>query len=75
MRVWSDLYAEAGVVPQQALKPEAVVWHGVDRDSLGLADNGCQDTVQLPFIESGSLPARAPCATGGGPDWLPGWLR
>jgi penicillin-binding protein 1B len=75
MRVWSDLYAEAGVVAQQSLKPEAVAWHGVDRDSLGLADNGCQDTVQLPFIESGSLPTRAPCATSGGPDWLPGWLR
>ncbi len=75
MRIWSDLYAEAGVVPQQALQPETVGWHGVDRQSGGLADRGCDDTVQLPFIDSAALPARAPCASGSAPDWLPGWLR
>jgi penicillin-binding protein 1B len=75
LRIWSDLYAEAGVVPQQVLQPETVSWHGVDRQSDGLADRGCNDTVQLPFIESAVLPARAPCASGSAPDWLPDWLR
>ncbi len=75
MQIWADLYAEAGVTPQQLLKPEAITWHGVDPLSGGLADNGCEDTVQLPFIESGSLPAPAPCAASSAPDWLPGWLR
>jgi penicillin-binding protein 1B len=75
LRIWSDLYAEAGVARQQLPKPETVVWHGVDRASGGLADKGCRDTVQLPFVESGSLPARAPCASGGTPGWLPKWLQ
>jgi penicillin-binding protein 1B len=75
MQVWADLYAEAGVTPQQTLKPESVSWHRVDPAGGGLADNGCSDTVQLPFIDSGALPAPAPCARGSAPDWLPKWLR
>jgi penicillin-binding protein 1B len=75
LRVWADLYAEAGVTPQTPLMPDTVAWHGVDPASGGLADNGCGDTVQLPFIESGALPAPAPCARPGAPDWLPEWLR
>ncbi len=76
MQVWADLYAAAGVMPQQALKPANVVWHEVERISGGLADNGCDDTVQLPFIESGILPLPAACAsTGAVPSWLPEWLR
>jgi penicillin-binding protein 1B len=75
LRIWSDLYAEAGVAQQLLPKPETVVWHGVDRASDGLADNGCRDTVQLPFIESGSLPAPAPCASAAPPGWLPKWLQ
>ena len=75
LRVWADLYAEAGVTPQTLLVPETVAWHGVDPASGGLADNGCDDTVQLPFVESGALPAAAPCARPDAPDWLPEWLR
>jgi len=75
MRVWSDLFAEAGVTPQQAPVPQTVVMHGVDRPSHGLADKGCGDTVQLPFVESGSLPPPAPCASHGAPGWLPKWLQ
>lgn len=76
MQVWADLYAAAGVMPQQSLKPENVVWHTVERNSGNLADTGCNDTVQLPFIESGMLPPRAACASGeAAPGWLPEWLR
>jgi penicillin-binding protein 1B len=75
MQVWSGLYAAAGVTPQQMSKPEGVALHSVQVSSGNLADNGCDDTVQLPFIESGVLPPRAPCAGGSAPDWLPEWLR
>lgn len=74
MQIWADLYAQAGVVPQQMQKPETVAWHAVDRQSDGLADRGCNDTVQLPFVESAPLPAQAPCASGA-PGWLPDWLQ
>lgn len=75
LRVWSDVYASAGAVPVQMPKPDSVVWHGVDRDSGGLADSGCDNTVQLPFIESGVMPPAAPCASGAARRWLPKWMQ
>ena len=75
MQVWARLFASAGVVGQQLAKPDAVEWYRVDRESAGLADKGCKDTVQLPFIESESKPAAAPCAHGRPLRWLPEWLQ
>jgi penicillin-binding protein 1B len=75
LRVWAGLYAGAGVVASRALKPEGVEWYLVDRGSGGLADNGCANAVQLPFIEAGSKPPRAPCARGEILRWLPQWLQ
>jgi penicillin-binding protein 1B len=74
MQAWANLYASIGAIASQSLPPEGVVEYAVDRDSGGLADSGCRNTVQLPFIEAGSLPPKAPCARGAAP-WLPGWLR
>jgi penicillin-binding protein 1B len=75
MQVWSDLFASAGAVTQQLAKPDAIEWYRVDRASAGLADKGCKDTVQLPFIESEAKPATAPCAQGRPLRWLPEWLQ
>ncbi|HED19057.1 MAG TPA: penicillin-binding protein 1B [Gammaproteobacteria bacterium] len=74
LQVWSSLFAAIGAVPLQPGIPEGVVWRQVDTESGGLADNGCENTVQLPFIESGILPAAAPCARGSA-GWLPKWLQ
>ena len=75
MQVWSDLFASAGAVRQQPAKAEGIAWYRVDRASAGLADKGCKDTVQLPFIESEAKPATAPCARGRPLRWLPEWLQ
>jgi penicillin-binding protein 1B len=75
MQVWASLFARAGTARQQLAKPDAVEWYRVDRQSAGLADKGCKDTVQLPFIESQSKPAAAPCAKGRPLRWLPEWLQ
>jgi len=75
MQVWAGLYASAGAVPSQPMKPDSVEWYQVDKSSGGLADSGCDNTVQLPFVEAGSKPPRAPCARGGSLRWLPEWLR
>ncbi len=75
MQVWSGLFASAGAVRQQLAIPDAVAMYLVDRDSAGLADKGCKDTVQLPFIESQSKPAAAPCARERPRRWLPKWLQ
>jgi penicillin-binding protein 1B len=74
MQVWSRLFASAGTVTLQPGKPDGVAQHRVDTESGGLADSGCENTVQLPFIESGTMPAAAPCAREA-PGWLPKWLQ
>jgi penicillin-binding protein 1B len=74
MQVWSGLFAAAGPVPLQLGQPDSVELHKVDIESSGLADSGCKNTVQLPFIASGMLPAAAPCASEV-PGWLPKWLQ
>ena len=75
LRVWSGLYEQIGAVRNQLAVPKGIVWHDVDRGSGGLADKGCADTVQLPFVETGSLPPSAPCAGRGVPKWMPEWLQ
>jgi penicillin-binding protein 1B len=75
MQVWAGLFASAGAVTQQPAKPDSVEWYRVDRETAGLADKGCKDTVQLPFIEPGSKPATAPCAKTRPLRWLPEWLQ
>jgi len=75
MQVWSRLYAQTGAVRNQPALPDGFALHGVDRASGGLADSGCADTVQLPFIETGALPPPAPCASGGARKWVPEWLQ
>ncbi len=75
MQVWSGLYTQTGAVANRPVMPDGLVLHGVDRVSGGLADRGCADTVQLPFVETGALPPPAPCATGSAPQWMPEWLQ
>jgi len=75
MQVWSDLYAMTGAVPLQAVKPDSIEWYLVDRSSGDLADSGCADTVQLPFVEAGAKPAQAACARGRPLRWLQDILR
>ncbi|MDT8388317.1 MAG: penicillin-binding protein 1B, partial [Thiogranum sp.] len=75
MQVWANLYASAGVAGQQALEPESIKWYQVDRSSGGLADSGCADVIQLPFIETAPKPPQAGCAQGRPLRWLQDLIR
>ncbi|MGD8616400.1 MAG: penicillin-binding protein 1B [Gammaproteobacteria bacterium] len=75
LQAWASLYAGAGVVASRPVKPDGVEWYRVDRATGGLADSGCENAVQLPFIEAGAKPPRSPCARGEILEWLPEWLR
>jgi penicillin-binding protein 1B len=74
MQVWGSLYTLAGATALQPLSPDSIELNPVDVETGGLADTGCGNTVQLPFLESGSRPPPAPCAQGA-VRWLPEWLR
>jgi penicillin-binding protein 1B len=62
LRVWRDLFAQFPAPDWIQTSAESIEYQWIDPVSGLLADAGCPDAVQLPFIE-GSAPAEsAPCA-------------
>lgn len=76
--VWGDYMARVGVQPLRLSQPEHVELVWIDRTTGLRADEGCEDRVQLPFLEGSAPQAFAPCSRGGLPkpiDWLKGIFR
>ena len=65
LRVWRDLFAQFPTPDWVQTSAEGIEYQWIDPATGLLADNGCPDAVQLPFIE-GSAPAEsAPCVRSG----------
>ena len=62
LRVWIDLARVWGLSPRPERLPEGVVRHRIDRRTGLLAGPGCEDAIDLPFIEGSAPHARAPCS-------------
>jgi penicillin-binding protein 1B len=62
LRVWGDLFRRTGSQPLEPLNPEDIEWMTIDPSSGLLADEGCTDAVQLPFITGSEPAAHAACA-------------
>ena len=73
--VWRDLFAHFGAQGPLQSALEGVEYRRIDTATGLLGGNGCQDTVELPFI-AGSAPLEtAPCAGASSPlqrpvDWF-----
>ena len=63
LRVWGDIMHTIGVAPKLDIMPENVAMYPIDTETYRLANSGCADIVELPFIK-GSQPPLAPCAGG-----------
>jgi penicillin-binding protein 1B len=64
LRIWRDLFRHVGEPGSSQTVSEQVEYHDIDPATGLLADAGCKDAVQLPFI-TGSVPSEyAPCARG-----------
>jgi penicillin-binding protein 1B len=64
LRIWRDLFRHLGDPATSRTVAENIEYHDVDPATGLLADAGCKDAVQLPFI-TGSAPNEfAPCARG-----------
>jgi len=85
LRIWRGLMARLEPLALEPERPESIVLRTVHRANGLLADAGCPQTIQLPFIE-GSVPQRrASCADGGSREgrdgrdgafeWLKRWFR
>jgi len=64
LRIWRDLFAHLGDSGTGSTAVEGIEYHRVDRATGLLADSGCEDAVQLPFINGSAPRQNAPCAKG-----------
>jgi penicillin-binding protein 1B len=55
LRVWADLFSQFSGSGWVSAAVENIEYHWIEPDSGALADSGCPDAVQLPFI-AGSAP-------------------
>ena len=73
--VWRDLFAHFGAQGALQTALEGIEYRRIDTATGLLGGNGCQDTVELPFIEGSAPLETAPCAGAGSPlqrpvDWF-----
>ena len=59
--VWRDLFARFGEQGALQSSPEGIEYRLIDTATGLLADNGCEHTVELPFIQGSAPPGHAPC--------------
>jgi len=65
LRVWLDLFTQFNNTGRAQAAVENIEYQQIDQKSGLLADAGCQDAVQLPFITGSGPVKHAPCFKGG----------
>lgn len=73
--VWRDLFAHFGEQGELQSALEGIEYRRIDTATGLLADSGCQDTVELPFIQGSAPVESSPCARAVSPlqrpvDWF-----
>jgi penicillin-binding protein 1B len=73
--VWRDLFAHFGEQGELQSALEGIEYRRIDTATGLLADSGCEDTIELPFIEGSAPLEHAPCAGTASPlqrpvDWF-----
>jgi penicillin-binding protein 1B len=66
LHVWRDLFVKFGDAGLAPTAVENIEYRSVDPQSGLLADAGCRDAVQLPFIIGSAPTTNAPCFKGKG---------
>jgi penicillin-binding protein 1B len=64
LRVWRDLFTQFNNAGWVQAAVEDIEYQQIDPKSGLLADAGCQDAVQLPFIAGSGPVKQAPCFKG-----------
>jgi penicillin-binding protein 1B len=62
--IWRDLFRQFGAPGMSQPVAEHIEYHDIDPATGLLADAGCKDAVQLPFIAGSAPQQNAPCARG-----------
>lgn len=77
LQLWSEIMARSGVLPSVYTPAAGVELVEIDPVTGLRADRGCEDRVQLPFIESTVPETLAPCALGSADsptEWFRKWF-
>lgn len=70
MRLWSAIMQRVATESYQLRLPADVQMMAIDRDTGLLAGNGCENTVELPFIAGSQPQQEAPCVSSGSGSWF-----
>lgn len=75
LTAWGQMMAALDPEPLAPPMPESIERVRVDAKTGLRADNGCEDTVEIPYVR-GSAPAEmAPCSGRAPPGTIRGWFR
>ncbi|MGB5540599.1 MAG: penicillin-binding protein 1B, partial [Gammaproteobacteria bacterium] len=66
LRIWRDVFAGFNDSGWRQTLIDAIEYHWIDPATGLLADTGCLDAVQLPFIKGSAPTQSAPCVRGAG---------
>jgi len=69
MKIWKNLFSDVAYKPYQLPKMSGLEKHWVDAKNGLLSEKGCENAVELLFIE-GSEPAQKSDCAGGGSNWF-----
>ena len=64
--VWGDLFQRINTSPLQPMMPDSIEWLKIDTANSLLANDGCRNTVELPFLIGSGPRQFAACATNQG---------
>ncbi len=64
LQVWANMMARVDLQPLNLIQPLDVEWVDIDRQTGLLADRGCENVTNMPFVQGTTPQELSPCAGG-----------
>jgi len=70
LKIWQNLLKEVAYKPYRLPEMSGVSSYWIDRKNGLLTEKGCENAVELPFIDGSQPEQRSDCVSTGGSNWL-----
>ena len=74
LRIWSNIMNAISSKSFEVLMPDNISMHWIDRKSGFLSAKGCENAIELPFIEGSQPQSKAECSEDSSPGWFQNWF-
>jgi len=74
LRIWSNIMSAISSKSFEVLMPDNISMHWIDRKSGFLSAKGCENAIELPFIEGSQPQSKAECSEDSSPGWFQNWF-